>query len=190
MCARFIFCAGCIFNSESKSLGGGEKRDSEEVCLHNYVTLGGGRPRNEETVAGAPIPSQVIWAGSPKMMVGRRSMSIVHDMRKVWSPSDQSCILGEPTSKMVGRGELAQLFYWRVIGHRGSTVSSCPGHGLPAHHFGSPAQITWLEIGAPHIPHSMDGLPKKSRNCGGILLRSYHTLGTAGRRQQAPRPRV
>ena len=66
----------------------------------------------------------------------------VHDMRKVWSPSDQSCILGEPTSKMVGRGELAQLFYWRVIGHRGSTVSSCPGHGLPAHHFGSPAQIT------------------------------------------------
>ena len=58
-------------------------------------------------------------------------------MRKVWSPYDQSCILGEAASKKVGRGEhdpLAQLFYWRVIGHRGSTVSSWRGHGLPAHH--------------------------------------------------------
>ena len=29
---------------------GREKRDSEEVCLHNFVTLRGGRPENEETV--------------------------------------------------------------------------------------------------------------------------------------------
>ena len=61
----------------------------------------------------------------------------VHDMRKVWSPYDQSCILGEAASKKVGRGEhdpLAQLFYWLVIGHRGSPVSPCRGHGFPAHH--------------------------------------------------------
>ena len=71
----YHYCAGCIFHSESESLGGGEKRDSEEVCLHNFMSLGGDRPLNEETVAGAPIPSHVIWAGPPKMMVGRKSVS-------------------------------------------------------------------------------------------------------------------
>ena len=63
---------------------------------------------------GAPIPSHVIWAGPPKVMVGRKSVSnghypvclvdTVHDMRKLWCFSDQSCILGGPTSKNIAKG--------------------------------------------------------------------------------------
>ena len=39
----------------------------------------------------------------------------------------------------------------------------------------------WLGIGAPQVPHSVDGLPPKSRNCGVILLSSLFSLSPAWR---------
>ena len=109
---------------------GREKRDSEEVWLHNFVYMGGGRPRHEDTVETL-FP--VIFLGrAAKNNVGPEGR--VHDMRTMWSPYDQSCNLGGPADP------LAQLFYRRVrpdymTGHRGSTLSSCRGHDPLAQHY-------------------------------------------------------
>ena len=108
----------------------------------------------------------------------------VHDMKKLWSPYD-------PPLKKFGQGIMftsPSLFTFteNIIGHSGTTVSSCRGHGLPAHHhFRRPCPNYMTGNRAPQVPHSVDRLPPKSRNCGGgRLLRSYyHTLGTAGRSQ-------
>ena len=83
---------------------GREKRDSEAVWLHNFVYLGGGRRRHEDTVE-ALFP--VIFLGrAAKNNVGQEAR--VHEMRTMWSPYDQSCNLGGPADP------LAQLFYRRV----------------------------------------------------------------------------
>ena len=52
---------------------------------------------------------------------------------------------------------------------------------LPNMILGGPAQITWPGLGAPQFPHSVDGLPPKSRNCDGILLLSLFSLSPAQR---------
>ena len=69
---------------------GREKRDSEEVWLHNFVTLGGvvqcPRHAHEETV-------ETLF---PVIFLGRAAENNVgpggrvHDMRTMWSPYDQS----------------------------------------------------------------------------------------------------
>ena len=83
---------------------GREKRDSEAVWLHNFVYLGGGRPRHEDTVETL-VP--VIFLGrAAENNVGQEAR--VHEMRTMWSPYDQSCNLGGPADP------LAQLFYWQV----------------------------------------------------------------------------
>ena len=53
-----------------------EKRDSEEVCHLNFVTMGGGRPQHEESEASLFPALNAIWAGSLKIMVGRKSLSM------------------------------------------------------------------------------------------------------------------
>ena len=54
------------------SRGGREKRDSEEVCHLNFV--GGGRPQHEESEVPLFPALNAIWAGSPKIIVGRKSV--------------------------------------------------------------------------------------------------------------------
>ena len=77
---------------------GREKRDSEAVWLHNFVYLGGGRPRHEDTVETL-VP--VIFLGrAAENNVGQEAR--VHEMRTMWSPYDQSCNLGRPAGKKVG----------------------------------------------------------------------------------------
>ena len=77
---------------------GREKRDSEAVWLHNFVYLGGGRPRHEDTVETL-FP--VIFLGrAAENNVGQEAR--VHEMRTMWSPYDQSCNLGRPAGKKVG----------------------------------------------------------------------------------------
>ena len=51
---------------------GREKRDSEEVCHLNFV--GGGRPQHEESEVPLLPALNAIWAGSPKIIVGRKSV--------------------------------------------------------------------------------------------------------------------
>ena len=63
-----------VYFIRKASLLAGERKKTWKKYASNFVTLGGGCPRNEETVAGAPTPSHVIWAGPPKMMVGRKSV--------------------------------------------------------------------------------------------------------------------
>ena len=78
MCARFFsvsFWVQAVYFIRKASPLAGERKETQKKYASNFVTLGGGCPRNEETVAGAPTPSHVIWAGPPKMMVGRKSVS-------------------------------------------------------------------------------------------------------------------
>ena len=58
-----------------------------------------------------PIPSHVIWAGPPKMIEGRKSVSMT------WGNYDAPITMGGPASKKVGPWDhvhLVQLFNWRV----------------------------------------------------------------------------
>ena len=62
------------------------------------MTLGGGRPRNEETVE--TLFPGIFLGRAAENNVGQEVR--VHDMRTMWSPYDQSCNLGGPASKKVG----------------------------------------------------------------------------------------
>ena len=56
--------------------------------------------------------------------------------------------------------------YWQVrpdymTGHRGSTLSSSRGHGLPAqHYFRRLCPEIWLGIGSPQFAHAVDNSPQ------------------------------
>ena len=57
---------------------------SSKVCLYNFVTLGGGRPWNEECVV--PLFLSYNLGRAAKNYGGQEVR--VHDMRKLWSPHD------------------------------------------------------------------------------------------------------
>ena len=140
-----------------------------------FRDFGGSCPRHDETV-------ETLF---PVIFLGRAAENNggpgdrVHDMRTMWSPYDQSSNLGGPAGKKVGP-EDRRVRPDYMTGHRGSTLSSSRGHGLPAqHYFRRLCPKKRLGIGSPQFPHSVDGLPSKSRNCGAILLPSLFSLSPA-----------
>ena len=110
----------------------------------------------------SPYSQSYFWAEPPKIMLGRTSVSTTWGKWGWWSSF--TCGPAQKTRLVIGAPHFPHVVDTNF---------------LPNIILGGPAQIKWPRIGSPQSPHSMDGLPPKSRNWGDILLLSLFSLSSA-----------